>query len=169
MSRRRMVALALATAVLLSGCQDEPEPRFEDPTESPTPSESQSSDPPEKQSAEEFIREWVQLDAEMQNTGNTAEYLQVSSKCSSCRDFAQRVSTVYEAGGHIETDGWHVQSIRPVGGSRYRMVVNSSPTTVVEHKGADAKQFEGGRATYELAIRRRSQTWQVTDWAEVAM
>ena len=72
MSVRRSAALALIAALVLAGCQDEPEPRFE-----PTPSHSSSptdpeTDEPEAQTAQRFIREWVALQRDMQNHRRTA-------------------------------------------------------------------------------------------------
>lgn len=56
MSVRRHAAALLAAALLLAGCSDDPEPRFE-PTETPSPTESSSAAEPEAQTPEEFIRE----------------------------------------------------------------------------------------------------------------
>ena len=39
MSVRRSLALALVAALVLAGCQDEPEPRFDPPSESSSPSD----------------------------------------------------------------------------------------------------------------------------------
>ncbi len=65
MGVRRTLAALVGAALLLAGCTDEPTPRF-DPTPSPSPTESETTAEPEAQSPEEFIREWVDLDREMQ-------------------------------------------------------------------------------------------------------
>ena len=65
---RGIVAAGLVVAVMaLAGCTDEPEPRFEDPTETPSASESSSAaaepEPWEEKSkagAVAFARHWVE-------------------------------------------------------------------------------------------------------------
>jgi hypothetical protein len=167
MSVRRQAALAAVVAVLVGGCSDEPEPRFEEPTSTPTPSESSTTTEPEAQTPEEFIREWVRLDRELQNTGETSEYMAVSSQCRACRDFAERVENVYAGGGRIETKGWRVASVQQLESDRYQLKVESQPTTVTDGSG-ETEEFEGGRATYELTLRRTADGWQITEWVEVA-
>ncbi|MGH3345436.1 MAG: hypothetical protein ACRDO4_00515 [Nocardioides sp.] len=165
---RRTAVLAVAAAVLLAGCQDEPEPRFE-PTPTESPSESDPSEEPEAQTAEEFIRAWVALDAAMQQTGESSAYLGASANCTPCTDFAMRVEKVYAAGGEIRTDGWRVVSIQELQpGRTFRMVAVSSPQVVIAEAGAQEQRYEGGRGTYDIALRRVGDSWKVIDWNEVA-
>ena len=132
MSVRRSAALALAAALVLAGCQDEPEPRFEPtPSASSSPTDPETSEEPQAQTAEEFIEEWVDLHTEMQNTGETDAFLEASSGCRPCNKFADRIGAIYAAGGFVKTDGWTVdrtQCVGPAQQTRCDADVRSSPT-----------------------------------------
>ncbi len=105
MSVRRTVAALLGAALLLAGCSDDPEPRFQ-PTDSPSPTESESSAEPEAQTPEEFIREWFELNTEMQNTGETEAFLETSARLQSLQQtWLDEWSEFYADGGFIRIDG----------------------------------------------------------------
>lgn len=170
MSVRRSAALTLVAALVLAGCQGEPEPQFEPtPSDSASPSDPETSEEPEAQSAEEFIREWAGLDAQMQNTGDTSAYLSVSNPCPPCRAVAQRVESAYSNGGYLKTDGWHINRIEKVPGKgRYRVDADSSPTTIVEREGADAIRLPGGPILYDLVLKQTQEGWEVVNLLEIA-
>ncbi len=78
---RGIVAAGLVIAMTaLAGCTDDPQPRFEEPTESPSASESTSSAAAEPEPWEEkskagavaFARHWVEVFNEAQTSGETA-------------------------------------------------------------------------------------------------
>src|SRR5687767_1034537 len=94
---RRALALALAVPALLAGCSDEPEPtpKIPEPTSSsptPTPTESETA---EAESPEDFIRRWADVEAQMENTGDTAAYRELSNKCQACTELADLVEKYY--------------------------------------------------------------------------
>ncbi len=99
MSVRRSLALALVAALVLAGCQDEPEPRFDPPSESSSPSDPATSDEPEAQTAEEFIREWVELgqrNAEhRRNRGVPGRFARLCSHASRTR---AALTSIYNSG-----------------------------------------------------------------------
>ncbi|QZY28411.1 hypothetical protein [Nocardioides coralli] len=152
--------------LLAGGCSDEPEPRFEEPASTPSPTQSAS---PQAQTPEEFIREWVRLDREMQTTGDTTAYLSVSRECRPCRAVAERVETIFENGGRVETKGWAVDKIEslPTKGW-YRMEGSATTVVIVEEAGADEKRLPGGPITYDFVVRADDQGWQLVDLLEVA-
>ena len=107
MHPRRALALTLAVPLLLAGCSDdpEPEPKIPETTSSsptPTPTETETA---EAESPEDFIRRWAVVEAEMENTGRTAEYRKMSSECPACSELADLIEKYYEAGGFVEWDG----------------------------------------------------------------
>lgn len=169
---RSALALALAVPLLLAGCTDEPEPKMPDPTPSssapsPSPSESETA---EVESAEEFIRRWSAIEAEMENTGDTAEYRELSSDCKACTGLAADVEDLYAAGGYLKWGGWTISRITPRPGSETEFVVrvDSSPTDYRERAGGPLKRLEGGRGIHLLTLEKDGTSWVLVEKAMVA-
>lgn len=159
--RRTAVALA-AAALLISGCSDDPEPRFEPPP-SPSPSESETTAEPEAQSPEAFIREWFELNTEMQNTGETSAFLSASRNCTPCDDLAKRVERIYQRGGFVDIESQDVRDITP--GSRsatikqFDVVVFATPTRYREAAGGQMQSYAGGRADVQVTLVKYNDGW----------
>lgn len=131
---------------------------------SPTPTVSETTQASE--SAEHFIRRWVQVDNRMQNTGDTSEYRSIAEPgCKACRGLADEVQRIYEAGGYIRTGGLVVRSIESVGrmneGVTYEVAVDSAPTRFKRSSTSRLESFPGGRATYVLVIGRETGSWRI--------
>ena len=166
MSVRRTVAALVGAAFLLAGCSGDPEPRF---TPTASPSESETTAEPQAQTPEEFIEEWVALQRDMQNTGDTEEFLAVSQGCESCEDAARLIDQFYAAGGFVETDGRTVLGIRTVQRNRvYEVRVRSAPTRYKETASSPLKSFPGGFTTYRVTLQQRGDQWILTDELEVS-
>jgi len=168
---RRALALTLVILLLLAGCSDEPEPtpKIPEPTTSsatPTPTASET---PEAESAEDFIRRWAATEAEMENTGETAEYRQISKGCVACNDLADLIEDWYAAGGYVEWDGWRIQSIKAMasGSDEFVVRVRSSPTTYKESARGPVKTFDGGPGAHALTLEQQGKSWLVVRKAEV--
>ena len=168
---RRALALALVVPLLLAGCsQDEPEPKMPDPPTSAEPSPSPSeSETPEAESAEEFIRRWAAIEAEMENTGDTAAYRELSADCTACTDLAEIIEGWYEAGGFVKWDGWRVLSVKPRGGSdtEFAVRVRSAPTEYKESAEGETKSFPGGPGAHLLVLEPSGGSWVVVEKAEI--
>lgn len=172
---RGLVAL-LVTLVALAGCNDpsppQPTPTTSTPTtSSPTMSES-TSPSPQPETAEQFIRRWVEMSNQMQNTGEVRSYLAVSRRCRACENVAKRIKTIYAAGGYVRTEGWTIVSIKNEGrvGHRrtFRVVVDSAPTEYVESSTGDVMHLAGGSGLVErLEIAKVRDSWRVTDLGEI--
>jgi hypothetical protein len=166
MSVRRTLAAALAAGVLLAGCSDDPEPTFEPPA-SPSPSESESSSAePEAQSPEEFVREWFELNFQMQNSGDTQAFRAASKDCATCNDIAERVDDIYKAGGTIRLASQEVLRIELGARSRtvkqYEVAVLTSSTVYREAAGSKSKRLEGGRSSYTVTVAvDGSEQWRM--------
>jgi len=167
MSVRRTAAAVLAAGLLLAGCSDDPEPIFE-PTETPSPTESSPTAEPEAQSPEDFIREWLVLQRDMQNTGDVDAYLAASRGCSSCESAASIVTDYYAAGGYVRTKGRSLIALTPIDeGKTYDLKVRSAPTKYKESADAPVQGFPGGVSTYRVTLRQTDSGWILSDEVEV--
>lgn len=165
MSVRRHAAALLAAALLLAGCSDDPEPRFQ-PTETPSPTESSSTAEPEAQSPEEFVREWFELSFQMQNSGETEAFRAASKDCATCNDIADRVDDIYGAGGMIRLASQEILKMELGARSRtikqYEVHVLTSPTLYREAEGTKPERYEGGRTSYTVTVAMNSaEQWQM--------
>jgi len=177
-NRRRLAgaAVGLVVALLVSGCTGE-DPATA-PTSSPTPSPatspsaSTSSAAPQAESAEDFIRRWVEVNARMQNTGDTKEFLAMSRGCDPCASVAARVKGIYRAGGFVKTDGWSVVRVRERTSSGRALAIvveiDSSPTRYSESAQAAEENLPGGQLVERFDIQRDGQTWRMSNFSEVA-
>jgi hypothetical protein len=170
MSVRRSIVLGFAIALLLAGCQGEPEPRVE-PTSSESSSAIDPSEQPEPQTAEEFIDEWFRLGTEMQNTGSTEEFRAASHNCRPCDEFAESVEQIYRAGGFIQIDSEEVVSTQPLRGRpanrpEFVVKVRASPTSYKESSTAENTSLPGGLNTYEVSLVKRPQGWAISTYLD---
>lgn len=164
MSVRRTLVALVGAVLLLTGCTADAEPRFT-PTDSPSPSVSETSAEPEAQTPEEFIREWFELNTEMQNTGETAAFLAVSKSCRPCASLAKRVDRIYSAGGFIRLDTQRVADIdlgsRSATIKQFDVVVITAPTKYRESEDGKLLSYGGGRASYQLTLIREESSWRM--------
>lgn len=171
MHLRRALALSLAVPLLLVGCTEEgPTPDIPDPTTSsptPTPEETET---PEAESAEEFVRRWVQANTEMQNTGDIATYADLSRKCTSCLRTAERIEQIYADGGYVRTEGWVLRDVvdrsGTTGGPVLDLDIRSSPTEFKESAGAELQKLSGGEIVMRVRLNRGAP-WQVLRLTQV--
>jgi hypothetical protein len=170
---RGIVAAGLVVVVMaLAGCTDEPEPRFEEPTESSSASESSSSaaawrEPWEERSkpgAVAFARHWVETLNAAQASGDVqALRTSSSNKCVTCRDLAAQLEDLYASGGRVETEGWEILLVGPPQGSisqsaEVTLRVSRAPQRVFDGQGPPEK-FEGDRTTFAAGL-----VWQNGQW-----
>ena len=169
---RRTLALTFAVPLLLAGCSDEaqPTPKMPDPTTSsstPSPTESETA---QAESAEDFIRRWVDVNTKMQNTGDIEEYAELSSKCRPCRQTADRIQAIYANGGYVRTEGWRVQKVidrsGATGGPIFDLQIESSPTTYKERADSPAKTLSGGAIVMRVRLSK-AEPWQVVRLTQV--
>ena len=169
--RRHLATSVLAPLLLLAACgEDDPEPQIPEPPATATPTASESSTTA-RESPEDFIRRWVEANTQMQNTGDVAEYVDLSRRCRSCVETATRVESFYKAGGYVRTKGWRLRSIRKRPSSSdtavYDLHIESSPTRYRESADAPIQRLRGG----PLVMRVRLSTsvpWQVVDLTQLA-
>ena len=168
--RSRFIAIALLFA--LSACSDgEPitPPPFTPSTAASSPTASVTT---HAETAEEFIRRWVETDTKMQNTGDTTEYLAITEpKCSACTGLADEIKSIYSHGGTVRTRGFEVLSIETHAFKDLlsaQVAVQSAPTEVIRKLGEEPEHLSGGNFTYKLTLSRRGNVWRIRSISQVA-
>lgn len=160
MSVRRLVA-ALGATLLLAGCGGDPEPKVEPTPSSPSTTMSASDKPA---SAEEFVNAWVRASNDMQVTGETTEYRELSAQCAPCLAVADHVDRVYKGGGHIETSGLTVRRTKFQGNASTKDVDLYGTSAVVRIvKPSGTSRLPGGPAHFLLSIKRVGSSWVATN------
>ena len=166
------LALAVAGALLLAGCSSDPEatPKMPDPTPSSSSPTASESETPEAESAEEFIRRWVDVNQKMFVTGETDEFHNLGPNCDDCRKIAETVTNIYDGGGSVDWDGWTILALAPRGAPSahaYRYVVRSAPTRYRETSNGPWKRLKGGRGVQLIVLEPAGSSWQVLESKEL--
>ena len=169
---RRWVAAAVVVPLLVGGCSDDPEPRFEP---SPSPTES-SSDPAEpeawevksEEGAVAFAKHWIDVFNEAKSSGETAELAGISTEsCRSCSNFVDFLNELYGNGGRFDSTGWQVTEVSDavsLQGSEVgvSMRIRQSPERVHRANPPRVERFPGGMVTYAAGLEWRNGSWVMT-------
>lgn len=162
---RRALALALTFAVplLLAGCSEkaEPTPKMPDPTSSsPSPTESEM---PEAESAEDFIRRWVRVSDAMQQTGDVAEFRQLSRNCQACGQVADQVASIYKSGGSIDFEGSEVMLLNQIASSppTFHLDLKTAETIIRNADGSVEQRLPEGTGKYLVTVNGKPDAWFV--------
>jgi hypothetical protein len=107
----------------------------------------------------------------MQNTGDTSKFRQMSHGCDGCDAVADRVDSIYEAGGNVHTNGWTrldvIQSSQDGKKLTLDLKVDSAPTTYVPSKGAAPRHLDGGHEHFQVQLKPITHSWRVTQFVQV--
>jgi hypothetical protein len=172
--KRLLAALACCLCALLSGCSDDSSSSADPPpTATTTPADPTSSPTEEVESPEDFLQRWVEADREMENSGNTAEYLAMSKQCSACKGLADQIEGIYKAGGYVKTDGWTILSTKfskpnKQGVLSATMKIDAAPTKYVEAEGGEVQELDGGVQRQLVTLSASGGTWNVDDIEQIA-
>lgn len=164
---RPLLALALAVPVLLAGCSEdaEPTPKMPEPTTSsstPTPTESET---PQAESPEDFVRRWVEVGDEMQQTGKTTEFRKLSRKCQACADVAKQVESIYDAGGSIEFAGSTVSLLKRVADAPPTFHLDlRTPETIIREANGEEQRLPAGTGMYLVTLNGKPGEWFVAHY-----
>lgn len=170
---KRLLA-AVACSLALAACSDDSSSTADPP--SPTtsaPSDPTSSPTEVGESPEEFVRRWVEVSTQMQNTGETRDYLAISSKCRACKAVAEQVAGYFDAGGYVKTDGWTIDSLRLSSADGQGRVtatihVTSAPTEYKESADSEVQTLKGGEVIELMTIQPADRSWVVFDLEQQA-
>lgn len=172
----RAAATALVAVLALSACNGGNDP--DDPKSSSTPSGNPSApsttppvetltEAPSGETARQFIRRWVELGNQMQATGETEAFLAVAGPdCDSCEKFADRVATIYDAGGQIKSDGSRVVRVSHDGGDQWTVHLDGSPTEVTDSASGAPDTLPGGPYKLVLYVAKVDGAWVLGDYQD---
>ncbi len=165
--KRFLAALTCCGLLALSSCSDDSSSSADPPSPTPTSTSSEPSPTQAVETPEEFVRRWVEVDREMQNSGDTAEYRRLTEGCTACEGVADQVDDIYAAGGYVKTDGLLIKRIRAGqpdsnGEVEVRLAVTSTPTEYVEEAGGPKQSLPGGRVTYLVTLHTNEDSYVIT-------
>jgi hypothetical protein len=165
--KRFLAALACWGLLVLSSCSDDSSSSAEPPSPKPTSTSSEPSPTQEVETPEEFVRRWVEVDREMQNSGETTEYRRLTNGCTACEGVADQVDDIYAAGGYVKTAGLQIKGLRAGqpdsnGEVEVRLAVISTPTEYVEEAGGQKRTLPGGRVTYLVTLHASRSSYVIT-------
>lgn len=188
MLRRWSLPLAaLCVLLAVSGCTDEPEPRFADPTSGPsspatssrpptsepTSTEPTNNAPDPSQAPETVVRAWVKARNEVVQGGEVATLNSLStSDCETCQSSVAPVLEVYANGGRYETDGWRIEAIERDPGFRSNsqlvvaLVYDAGRT--FESRGAEPVSYSEENHLAVFTMAKTGSSWRVADLAYVS-
>ncbi len=124
-----------------------------------------SSSGADQHGAEQFAGYWIATLNKATVTGNTTKLKALSADtCTRCAEMAKQLKDIYGAGGHVETNGWQVQTMVPEAGlpegtAGMKIVVNVTPQQVYPSKGAQVEAHKGGELTFRMLLTRQGDHW----------
>jgi hypothetical protein len=174
--RTRLTSLPAALgaallAVTLTSCSGDPEPIIEPaPSTSPSPSSappaspSATPTPDEPESAKAFIRRFQSAIQEMQVSGDSGPYRDLTYECSDCDALADEVDDIYGANGSIVSEEPVISGLRQVGESDgvrvFEFSLVAAPMTILASDGSVERDFAGGEAKYQMNVALRRGEWK---------
>jgi hypothetical protein len=86
-----------------------------------------------------------------------------SPNCGSCKAIAHNIGGIYRAGGHIESRGWRLQSVRVLQitgpNATLSLGVTLEPEIVVKRAGAQSEHHQGARQPMTAFLARSGGKW----------
>jgi hypothetical protein len=166
---------AAALSISLAGCGGDPSPKPlpDPPSTSQTtltpPAMPQAAKGSSKAAAAAFVRFWVRTLNYAGKTGDTAELREITSTgCSECMAIPGLIDKVYKAGGHIDGDGWRVDTATVVahGGPRDLVFINAvidvSPQQIFPSPSATPSPYTGANGRLKtFGVERKGNEWRL--------
>jgi hypothetical protein len=168
-TRRTLVGALAAPLLLLSACGGDDS--IADPPVSSAPTSSDPTSPPQRESAEHFIRRFYAAERAMENSGKTSSYMAMTQGCSSCKSLTKQVKRFYRDGGFVRWAGFKVTSIsgnnqnKP--GQSFDVAGIAAPTTYKTSSGGETQHLSGGRTTDLVTLTKTATSWRVTGFAKL--
>lgn len=117
---------------------------------------------PPGETAEQFIRRWIELGNRMQTTGETEAYLDVAGPdCDTCREFARRIGDVYSAGGQSRGGEETILALKDEAPTQWVLRIRAAPAVYRERPGGPEKRLSGGEYRSRVYLAEVSGRWIV--------
>jgi hypothetical protein len=104
-------------------------------------------------------------------TGETEDYLAISSGCRPCNLVASDVEEIHAAGGFVRTDGWEIlKFIRSSGPAKRPLVdarVYSAPVRLRRGPDSEVETLPGGRLIERFHLERVDSSWTMINLSQV--
>ena len=121
-----------------------------------------------EKSAKAFAEHYFMLLNYATATGDTDPVHGLATlNCESCANFKAKIDKIYRAGGHIRSDGWELQSVKPVARQpdsrpilQLGMLLHSQ--RVLLRKGGQETEFKGGKQPMTMFLVRSASQWKVS-------
>jgi hypothetical protein len=172
--QRSLVAVSCLAVLSLAGCTDGGSSSADPPTATPTVSSGTvaPSAAAERETPEAFVRRWVRLNTDMQNSGRTERFEAACPESGSCRQLVRLVRSYYDAGGYLKTGRWTVLFVHELGhrGSRIQVAtdIRSAPTEFKRSAGSPVEHFDGGVTHNQLVLHPSATGWLIEEWTQEA-
>ena len=170
--KRFLAALACCGALSLSACSGDSSSSADPGTPSPTATSSSAEPSPTEtgptETPEEFIRRWVDLNTDMQNTGETAAFEETCPRSGSCRRLIKLVRSYYDAGGYIKTAKWSVVRVEDVIGTddnlQLNIAIRSPRTEYKESAEGPVQTLAGGVTHMQFHMKWTQSRWVIQEY-----
>lgn len=117
---------------------------------------------PPGETAEQFIRRWIELGNWMQTTGETGPVLALSGPdCDTCRAFARKIEALYAAGGESRGGEETVLSLTKESPTQWVVRSRVAPAVYRESRGGPEKSLSGGVFRSRLYLVKFDGRWTV--------
>lgn len=190
LSRTRLVSGIVAAALplaVLAGCgEDEPKPKFEEPT-SASPSESSSPEEPVEptppavmkgdgvEGAKAFVEYYFELLGYAQATGDTAAVEEVAlTDCAACTGTVEFIRDVYETGGEVKGGDFTVSALKASLQGRFSSegksyaatgkVATSRQTISGSSKKTLNSETKPGAQELQFLVTHSDSGWRMARW-----
>jgi hypothetical protein len=115
--------------------------------------------------ARSFVSYYIATLNDATSSGDTRLLKTLSTQtCNACSGFAATLDEIYGKGGHVETQGWAIDSIVPQADTpperpAFQLSLKVAPQTVYQTKKAQPKDYPGGEQPAHFIL-----TWQDGRW-----
>lgn len=169
--RHWLITAAVVPLLLLGACsQDDPQPKFSPPSESPTAAESSPAEPVvrpwEKKTeagAVAFAKHWIDVFSDAMLSGDTDGIVELSARnCRTCANVTDHLDEVYSDGGAYRKAKWSVTSADASvrhDAATVAMVIRRSAESFRESSSSPWIGNPGSSASFSAIVRWTLDRW----------